>query len=235
MLGESNFNVIILAGGLGTRLRSVVGDVPKPIAPIDEKPFLYYLLKNLQQFNVKEVVLSLCYEPEKVKEALKPYHFEFNLDFITEPTALGTGGGILYCLNEKEFDDVLVLNGDTFFDIDLNTFFKEFKDLNSDVHIASRIVEDSGRYGSLTVSNDKIVAFNEKGIDGQGLINGGIYALKTSVFKDIKPGEIFSFENFLKESVDKLLITTKQYDSPFIDIGIPEDYKRASNFLRDIP
>ncbi|CAO5677526.1 MAG: D-glycero-alpha-D-manno-heptose 1-phosphate guanylyltransferase [Holosporales bacterium] len=225
-------NIIILAGGLGTRLRSVVGDIPKPIAPIDGKPFLYYLLKKIERFNPKSVTLSLCYAPDKIKNALMSYSFNFNLDFVVEPTALGTGGGLLYCLRQKEWDEAVILNGDTFFDIDLTKFLNDFKNLSSNTHIASRMVDDSGRYGGLTLKDNRIIVFNEKGKEGQGLINGGIYALNASIFKCIKTQDPFSFEQFLKENVDKLLITTSTYHAPFIDIGVPEDYKRANDFLK---
>ena len=226
-------NILILAGGLGTRLRSVIGETPKPVAVIHDKPFLYYLLKYLEQFSPKSVAISLCYEPDKVKDALKPYSFSYPLTFITEPTPLGTGGGILYCLSEMNVEDCIVLNGDTFFDIDLNGFWRFFKSKDADVLIASRCVEDSGRYGSLVIENDHVQDFKEKGFEGRGLINGGIYALKSSIFEHKKVLESFSFEFFLKENIKNRQIFAKEYKSSFIDIGIPDDFERAKDFLKD--
>lgn len=226
-------NVLILAGGLGTRLRSVIGKIPKPIAPIGEKPFLYYLLRSLEKYPIKSVFLSLCYEPDKVINALNPYTFSFNVSYVVEPSALGTGGGILYSLKEMIGNEAIVLNGDTFFDIDLLDFYDFFKTSKADVLVASRHVEDSGRYGSLVLENNRIIDFKEKGYEGKGLINGGIYALKGSIFEGKNKLDSFSFEAFLKENLSKLNILTKEYKNPFIDIGIPSDYKRAGDFLRE--
>lgn len=227
-------NILILAGGLGTRLRSVIGDIPKPIAPINGHPFLYYLLKSIEKFDPKSVTLSLCYGADKIIEALKPYTFSYRLTFMTEPEALGTGGGIKFALDKLGLKEAIVLNGDTIFDIDLRNFYNFFQEHSPDVLLASRIVEDSGRYGALSIRDDYVIEFREKGYDGKGPINGGIYVLKSSIFKSKNSLQSFSFELFLKENLNTLKIMAKEFKNPFIDIGVPVDYERACEFLRSV-
>lgn len=225
-------NVLILAGGLGTRLKSAIGDLPKPIAPVNGNPFLYYLLKNLEQYPVEHVCLSLGYGADQIKDALKSYNFTFDVSFAIEPSPLGTGGGIYYAMQTADFDEAIILNGDTFFNIDLTNFYAFFKQTQCDIAIASRFVDDAGRYGALQVQNENVIAFHEKSQQGAGLINAGIYCICFSIFKNIEKNNSFSFEIFMKNHLDKLIIKSKEYTLPFIDIGIPEDYNCAHEIVK---
>lgn len=226
--------VIILAGGLGTRLRSEVKDVPKCMAPVAGKPFLWYLLTYLRRFPVSRVILSVGYLREVIKDWISQYGDMFPYEFVyaVEEQPLGTGGGIRLALEKCREDDVVVLNGDTFFDVDLDRFMAEHKLRPSSVSIALKPMRDFDRYGRVLVdvNSGQIARFCEKEQCAEGLINGGIYAisrLNLNPYLAAMP-EKLSFE---KDVLEPQSAAGRVYgfvsDGYFIDIGIPEDYHRA--------
>ncbi|EAI4081307.1 D-glycero-D-manno-heptose 1-phosphate guanosyltransferase [Campylobacter jejuni] len=211
---------IVLAGGLGTRLKSVVQDLPKPMAPINNKPFLEYLFKYLQKQGVHEVMLSVCYKYEIIQEYFKNKFENINIIYNVEKEALGTGGAIKDALKFMK-NEAYVLNGDTIFDIDL----KKLALNDSKICIALKQMQNFDRYGTVNVDNKSIVtSFEEKVFKKQGLINGGIYLLKKDIFDKFDLEKKFSFEEFLQENYKTLKIQTQIFDDYFIDIGMPEDY-----------
>jgi D-glycero-alpha-D-manno-heptose 1-phosphate guanylyltransferase len=226
-------DAIILAGGLGTRLRSVVSEVPKCMAPICEKPFLHYLLSYLSRFsNVKRIILSLGYKSEVVTdwiEAHKP--FDFKYIYSIENKQLGTGGAIKKALTFTQSENVLILNGDTFFDVDLNLFVQQYKKNNSLITIALKSMIDFERYGNVEIDEKGIIiAFKEKAYCYEGQINGGVYILNTVNTNEImnRLPEKFSFETeFLKPQIKNENIYGFIHNGYFIDIGIPDDYAKA--------
>jgi len=221
---------IILAGGFGTRLRSVVSDVPKPMAPVAGKPFLSYLLDELYRQGYRHVILATGYLHEKVEDYFGYKYHDIVIDYARETSPLGTGGAIVngmqYCREER----VTVLNGDTLFRID----HERLSALGDECRLALvlRHVPDAGRYGAVEVNDQGCVtAFCEKDpAAGGGLINGGIYRLHRSLLENRIIGQQFSFE---KEVLQPLNETFLAYisDTYFIDIGIPEDYNRAQKEL----
>lgn len=230
--------VIILAGGLGTRLRSVVSEVPKCMASVAGKPFLWYLLKYLTRYNVSKVILSVGYLREiifkwidKIKD-----EFPFSFDYAIEEMPLGTGGGIKLALSKATTNDVVVLNGDTFFDANLGELMNSHRLFPSAVTLALKPMQDFERYGRVIMDNvdKRIIEFKEKEYCKEGLINGGVYIInKLEPIFDGLP-EKFSFETAVLEPNCKLgkLFGVVQ-NGYFIDIGIPADYKRAhADFLR---
>ncbi|MBF7068204.1 D-glycero-D-manno-heptose 1-phosphate guanosyltransferase [Campylobacter volucris] len=213
---------IILAGGFGTRLKSVVQDLPKPMAPINDKPFLEYIFKYLKKQGIKEVILSVFYKKEVIKEYFKDSFDGINIIYNEEKEPLGTGGAIKDALKFVN-DEVYVLNGDTFFDIDLKKMFLK----ESRICIALKQMQEFDRYGAVNIDKfGYISSFEEKAYKKQGLINGGIYLLKKDLFDDFSLMDKFSFEEFLQENCKTLKIQTQVFDDYFIDIGIPEDYER---------
>lgn len=211
---------IILAGGFGTRLKSVVQDLPKPMALINGKPFLEYIFKYLKKQGIKEVILSVFYKKEVIKEYFKDSFDGINIIYNEEKEPLGTGGAIKDALKFVN-DEVYVLNGDTFFDIDLKKMFLK----ESKICIALKQMQEFDRYGAVNIDKfSYISSFEEKAYKKQGLINGGIYLLKKDLFDDFSLIDKFSFEKFLQENCKTLKIQTKVFDDYFIDIGIPEDY-----------
>jgi D-glycero-alpha-D-manno-heptose 1-phosphate guanylyltransferase len=216
--------VIILAGGFGTRLSTVVKDVPKPMAPINGKPFLYYIFKELQHQKIKQVVLSVGHLKEVIQDYFQDSYLGISIQYAIENEPFGTGGGIKHAFNFVE-DDAFVLNGDTFFDIELS----KLKKTDADISIALKPMFNFDRYGTVELNNEnRIVSFNEKKYCEHGLINGGVYYFKKSMFDKIETERKFSFEkDILEKHLHHLQIQGTVFDNYFIDIGIPEDYKQA--------
>lgn len=172
--------IIILAGGLGTRLRSVVSEVPKCMAPVAGKPFLWYLLKYLARYDVSKVVLSVGYLREVIYKWIDEVRddFSFGFDYAVEEEPLGTGGGIKLALSKTLADDVLVLNGDTYFNVDLNVFYEEHHSHSAAVSLALKPMAVFDRYGAVEVDENCVIkAFHEKQYCKAGLINGGVYLI----------------------------------------------------------
>lgn len=219
--------VIVLAGGLGTRLRSVVNDIPKCMAPIGGRPFLGYLLDWLQMYPVKHVVFSIGYLGEQVKEYVEAGKWSFTYDFAIETQPLGTGGGIRLALTYCKEEVVHVVNGDTFFPINLADMPS-----SAPITVALKPMRQFSRYGAVELEGTRIKAFREKQYCEEGLINGGIYAIRPAdISLDILP-QRFSFESEVLEPGAAIgAINGWETDSYFIDIGIPEDYSRAGEEL----
>lgn len=233
-------DVIILAGGLGTRLRSVVSNVPKCMAPVAGKPFLFYLLKYISRFHVNRVILSVGFLREVVYAWLEEnkWLFPFEVVCVEEQSPLGTGGGIRLAMSQVLSDSAIVLNGDTFFNVPLDVFFKKHQEHGFEVSLALKMMDDCNRYGVVDYDekNYKVEAFNEKGIvQGRGLINGGVYAINRNFDFGFRDGEKFSFETDILEKKCGALgcVHGFGYDEYFIDIGIPMDYERAQHELID--
>lgn len=225
---------IVLAGGFGTRLQSVVSEVPKPMAPVAGRPFLTYLLDRLGSQGYGHVVLATGYLHEKVEAFFGNNYKGIAIDYARELSPLGTGGAIVNALQHCGEECVTVVNGDTLFDIDHSRLIRFAEEHDTPLAIVLRQVEDAGRYGSVEIDADgRITAFREKNAEaGQGLINGGISRVSRSLFDGYKVGQQFSFE---KELLQQRYHDGKYYayadGAYFIDIGIPDDYRRAQTEL----
>ena len=225
---------IILAGGFGTRLQGVVKDVPKPMAPVNGRPFLTYILDYLIEYQYNKVILSVGYLHEKIEEYFGHQYKSLEIDYAVETEPLGTGGGIAYAMSKCSSDNVLVINGDTMFKVNLAEFEQFFTEKRCLLSIVLREVEDVSRYGSVTIGNNNmIILFSKKGISaGHGFINGGIYMINRALFDKYPQPKKFSFEKDLMEKYyTRELFYAMPSDGYFIDIGIPEDYARAQNEL----
>lgn len=224
---------VILAGGRGTRLQSVVSDVPKPLAPINGKPFLYYLLDSLENNKFTHVTISVGYMADAIIKTCKEYNGNIQIDFAKEEVPLGTGGGIKLSLeNYKQDEYIFIFNGDTFLNIDYEKMYEFAEVNNADIVISGKNMKNCERYGFLSIENNKIIGFNSKGISQEGTINGGIYLIKPKILQNFKLEEVFSFEKDFLEvycTTNELLVF--QTDGYFIDIGIPEDYEKACREL----
>lgn len=225
---------IVLAGGFGTRLQSVVSDVPKPMAPVAGRPFLTYLLDRLALQGYDHAVLATGYLHEKVEAFFGHEYHGVAIDYAREFSPLGTGGAIVNALQHCHGKSVTVLNGDTLFDIDHQELADFAAAKGTPLAIVLRQVPDSGRYGAVEVDgNGRITAFREKDPSaGQGLINGGIYRIDRHLLDGYSVGQPFSFE---KELMQRRFRDERYYayasGAYFIDIGIPDDYARAQNEL----
>jgi D-glycero-alpha-D-manno-heptose 1-phosphate guanylyltransferase len=222
---------IVLAGGLGTRLSSVLDGLPKPMAPIGGRPFLEILLNSLLRHDCQRAILSVGYRSNVIKEYFGDQFGNMRIEYSEEKDPLGTGGAIRQAISGIAGKQCLVLNGDTVVTLDYTAMLREHVVFGSKVSIAVIECADSGRYGSLLINNGIIEKFAEKSESGSGLINAGVYVLD----RDINwgaVGEKFSLEkDFLTPFVADLRPHAFLTSGYFIDIGIPEDYARAQKEL----
>lgn len=227
---------IVLAGGLGTRLRSVVKDVPKPMADVNGRPFLEYLLRYLQKNGIEKIILSVGYKWKVIKAYFGDSFEGIEIVYSVENEPLGTGGAVKKSLSFVNSNDVFIVNGDTFFNIDLKEFFAFHKKKRSVLSIALKPMRQFDRYGNVKIDdNNRIVSFEEKGYYESGLINGGIYLLNKDFFMDLAWKDKFSFEkDFLEKCYKFYEFYGLPFDSYFIDIGIPEDYERAKRDFEEL-
>jgi D-glycero-alpha-D-manno-heptose 1-phosphate guanylyltransferase len=220
---------IILAGGLGTRLRSVVAELPKCMANVAGKPFIYYVIKQLEKQGIEKFIFSLGYKHEVIEAYINTQFTTLNTQFVIEHEPLGTGGAILLACKKATEKNVLILNGDTMFSIDIQKLATTHISFGADCTLSLKPMQHFDRYGVVELNSDHTIAsFKEKQFYERGLINGGVYALQTQHFLQEQLHEKFSFE---KDYLEKYFSQRKIYgdiqDEYFIDIGIPEDYQRA--------
>lgn len=224
---------IILAGGLGTRLRSAVPDLPKCMAQVAGRPFLSHVIDYYRQQGVERFIFSLGYLHELIESYLKENYGSLNYSSVIEREPLGTGGAIQLACHQATNEEVIVLNGDTLFKIDLLQLISQHKNANAECTLSLKPMTDFDRYGVVEMNSEQVItAFKEKKHYTQGLINGGVYALQVSSFLHRKLPERFSFEkDYLEAFYTEKRFTGVSFDRYFIDIGIPEDYRRAQSEL----
>lgn len=227
-------DAIVLVGGLGTRLRSVVNDIPKPMALINGIPFLEYLLQFLTKQQVNRIILCVGYKGDKIKDYFGNCYNGAELIYSYEDEPLGTGGAIKRALSKVRSKNVFVLNGDTYFNIDLLNLKKIAAHTQCDIVMTIKPMSKFDRYGSVKLKSNKVIGFEEKKFVENGKINGGIYCIDSNIFsKIISNDNKFSFEkDFLEKHIGILDVKAYVSDSYFIDIGVPEDYERAQLELR---
>jgi D-glycero-alpha-D-manno-heptose 1-phosphate guanylyltransferase len=220
--------VIVLAGGMGTRLRELVKDVPKPMAPIKGKPFLVYLINWIIQFPVKKIVFAVGYKADVIKDYFGNSFHNIPIVYAEEKEPLGTGGAITNALKYISSAQVTIINGDTYFPINLELFNAFHQKSGSQLSIALKEMTDFERYGSVELAGEVITGFKEKQPIQKGFINGGIYILNTAFLQNMNLPLQFSFEQtvFEKEVLSGEL-KAMAFNDTFIDIGVPVDYKKA--------
>jgi len=229
---------ILLCGGMGTRLRSVVSDRPKPMADICGKPFLQYLLEMLRDKGITEVIFALGYMGEMIEEYFQDGSaFGLKIAYSYEEEPLGTGGAIRNALPKIMEEEVLVLNADTYFPMDYQGLYHFHQENDGDFSLATRAVPDISRYGAVRRdAAGRILAWNEKLEDGgqplAGEINGGIYVMKKSLIAEIPEGK----QSLEQDCIPKWLSEGKRifglpFEGYFMDIGIPKDYQQ---FITDV-
>ncbi|MDN3513532.1 MAG: nucleotidyltransferase family protein [Candidatus Brocadia sp.] len=216
---------IILAGGLGTRLRDVVNDLPKPMAPIGGRPFLEYLVLQLIRWNIKEVILSVGYKGDVIKAYFgNGSNFGVHIRYSEEKVPLGTGGAIKQSLTLIDDEEFLVMNGDSFLHVDFHELIYRHCTWQAKAAISLVRTKDTSRYG-LVERNEigEVVRFAEKGSENNGLINGGVYIFRREVFTSIPSGNV-SLEREILPSLANQGLYGIIVNGFFIDIGVPRDY-----------
>ena len=219
---------IVLAGGLGTRLKEVTGSIPKVMAPINRRPFLEYLLNYLFVNKITKVILATGYGSEILKNHFGDTYKSMTLVWSPEEEPLGTGGATLQALNLAENNLVFIVNGDTLFNVPLIEMANKFGSQFSSICLSLKPMTNFDRYGSVVVKRGVIAHFQEKTLCKEGLINGGVYLVSRNWLINRAPGRKFSLESdILERFVSQKEMKAFTCDNYFIDIGIPADFTRA--------
>ncbi len=220
---------IVLAGGFGTRLRSIVSDVPKPLALVAGKPFLYWLLSSLEKNGFTRVVLSVGYLGSMIEKEFGRQFQKMELVYNYEEEQLGTGGAIVACLSKIKSDQFFVLNGDTFFEVDFRLVRAAFK--GNPIVVGCK-VDNAARYGSMMIEDGVVTNFISTGTPVAATINGGVYFFDKKHFSELEMPKSFSLERELLETwVNQRTLDVVELKALFIDIGVPEDYFRAQGLF----
>lgn len=225
---------IILAGGFGTRLQSVVKDIPKPMADINGTPFLALLMDNMLKYGTSEFILCVSYLKETIMDYFADQYKGCPVRYSVEETPLGTGGAIKQAFDLFNIDRAVVLNGDSFIQMDYARFYAQNKSCT--LAIALKQVANASRYGKVETDGHYITRFNEKSPQTQpGLINAGIYFIQKDLWKYAPAQAKFSFEkDILEKHISALHAPYFVTDDYFIDIGLPESYAQACQELKDV-
>jgi D-glycero-alpha-D-manno-heptose 1-phosphate guanylyltransferase len=225
----------ILAGGLGTRLRSVLPDTPKAMAPIEGSPFLNHLLDKLSQAGVSRTVLCTGHLAGQIEDGIGETYKGMQVRYSREESPMGTGGAVRLAMPFLDSSLALVLNGDSFCDVDIRGLLEWHRVKQAKGTLVLAKVEDCSRYGSVALDPEGTVAsFREKGAQGgKGWINAGVYLLDRSLIESIPAGREVSLEReTIPASIGKGLFGFRMEYGGFIDIGTPDSYAQAREFFQ---
>jgi D-glycero-alpha-D-manno-heptose 1-phosphate guanylyltransferase len=225
---------IVLAGGQGTRLRVIVGDLPKPMADIAGRPFLWWLMTRLKQQGVGRVILSVGYKSDAIQDYFGTAFDGMEISYAIEKEPLGTGGAMKYALEKATVPQVIVLNGDSYADVSLQGLFCRFDSASTHLAVAVTYLNASARFGSLVIEEktNTITSFGEKQGPAAGYINAGVYCLRRDIFVKYSAPAKFSFErDFLPKQLEVIKPLALKGVRAFIDIGVPEDYLLAQTLI----
>ena len=229
---------IILAGGLGTRLRAMISDKPKPMVQICGKPFLEWQIELLKRFNLRDIILSVGYMGNEIKNYFgNGKKFDVGIEYAEEEEPLGTGGALKnaksYVFRENKF---IVMNGDTYLNTDFIDFIKFHEEKNGLATIALAKVNDPHRYGSVKIDrNCKVAEFIEKSDKSFGRVNAGVYIFDSSIYRYMPDKDKFSLEyDFFSMLLETKRIFGYKTNCYFRDLGTPEDYKKMQKELEEL-
>lgn len=227
---------VVLAGGLGTRLQSVVADRPKVLAPVGGRPFLTYLLDQIADAAIQRVVLSTGHLAEQFAMVIGDRYRDIQLTYAHEEQPLGTGGAIRFACGFADANQLLVMNGDSYCDVDLSEYVAWHLDGHHDVSLMLAKVNDTSRYGTVEIEADRrITAFIEKRPEPTaGYINAGIYLLRRPMLERIPEGRSSIERDVFPVWLRERPIMGWVSDGGFIDIGIPSDYERSHEFMAQV-
>ena len=217
---------IILAGGEGTRMKSILGNMPKSLAIVGDKPFLSYIFEWLETVGIEEIIVATGIGGDKIRDFCLGYNSGVSVKCIREPFPLGTGGAIKYVMEKESIEECMVTNGDSFVNCGVKNLLSPLKpESNISIRIGGVKVVDSGRFGAIKLADNGVVKnFGEKAHRGLGIINSGIYYLSYNAF-DKSLGRSFSFErDVLEIQANRGVVECVVLEGKLIDIGVPDDY-----------
>ena len=230
-------DILVIAGGLGTRIQSALGDTPKLLAPIGGRPYLAYLLDWLRHFGAKRIVLGLGHRAPAVVDFLDRNKSDFDdmtVETVTEPRPLGTAGAIRFARPNLRSDPVLVMNGDSFADADLCAFVAHHRRAQAKATLLCAEVDDAGRYGRIELDGKgRIRGFIEKdpGFHGRSAVSAGVYLFSAALLDEIAAGSATSLEHDVFGRAASGSLAAFAGPFAFIDIGTPESLKLAERVL----
>lgn len=233
-MADCNICAVILAGGLGTRLRAVVPDRQKVAAEVAGHPFIYHIIRQSAAAGIRDIVLCVGHKAETVEQCIAGNFPDLNIVFSKEESPLGTAGAVRLALNKTDAGEILVMNGDSYLDTDISAFVEWKRRNDLAVGLLLKQVEDVSRYGRVTLNAEgRILTFDEKGkFSGAGLINAGIYCFDRGILTVIPENSKCSIEIDIFPS---LVSNGRLYglisEGAFIDIGTPESYSEANAFF----
>jgi D-glycero-alpha-D-manno-heptose 1-phosphate guanylyltransferase len=220
---------MVLAGGRGTRLRPVLNDRPKCLAPVGDRPFIALQLEMLAARGIERFVLALGHLAPLVQQAIVPLQSQLRIDTVTEPDPLGTGGAILHAMHHAGIGECMVTHGDTWLDADFSALMAPLDPaVNEKLRMGCIVVADRSRYGGVAFEGSGLVAgFLPKGAEGSGPIHAGCYRVQRGAFNGWGVGAQFSLElDVLPGLIAAGAVRATPLDGTFIDIGVPDDYRR---------
>jgi D-glycero-alpha-D-manno-heptose 1-phosphate guanylyltransferase len=227
---------VILAGGLGTRLHSVLPDIPKPMASVNGRPFLEYLLAQVCLAGCTDLILCVGYKAEAIEGHFADGRkFGVRIRYSHERELLGTAGALFQARHLIRSDPFLVMNGDSYCEVEIHELIKQHEARDAVATIVTTRVSDQARYGSIVLGpRDTIVHFSEKGKpQGPGYINGGIYTFSATILGEIPSGKYCSIEKEVFPSLVGKGLFAFRTSGVFIDIGTPSDLQRAQTVIQD--
>ncbi len=228
--------VIILCGGLGTRLREVVSDVPKPMAPINGVPFMKLQLDRLSNFNVNKIVFATGYKKDIIRDFFGDNYRGMDIVYSEEEEPLLTGGAMKQALRFIDDDYAVVMNGDIWLEVDLDAMLEQSKKTGVEETIAVKPMDNFSRFGNVIIADDgySVIDFIEKQPTEHGNVNLGVYVVKKNIFDGLlQLGKKFSHEvDYLIPNIPKQKYGAYIYDGYYIDIGIPEDYFSFVDYMK---
>lgn len=227
-------SAIILAGGLGTRLRTVVPDKPKVLATVAGRPFITYLLDQLRRTGIRRVVLSTGHLAEQFADAIGDEYHGLAISYAEESEPLGTGGATKFAGALADTPHVLVMNGDSYFDADLGEYMAWHGAGGQDASLLLVEVPDASRFGTVELRADgvHVAAFREKQPEQvPGKINAGVYLFRREMLERIPAGKCSVERDVFPRWLDEFDVRAWVTDGEFIDIGVPDDYQRSHDFM----
>jgi NDP-sugar pyrophosphorylase family protein len=230
----ASVDVLVLAGGLGTRLRGAIGDIPKVLAPIEGRPFIDHLFDLLAPFEARRIVFSLGHLAEKVVAHVEGME---RVETVIEPEPLGTAGAVRFARDRLDSDPVMIMNGDTLLRADYCAFLDAHRRSGCEISLLCVDVPDASRYGRVDIRDERVRAFVEKDVSdtSEGAINGGIYLMSAAGLDGLMAAQGPSLEkDFLERQAPGALHAYVCSDALFVDIGTPQSLGEAAGVVRDM-
>jgi len=235
MSGFNTKDVVVLCGGLGTRLRSVLGETQKVMAQVGNRPFLDIIIEHLKKQGFSRVVLCIGFKSEEVKKYYQDNKFGLDIVFSEEQSPMGTGGALKNAQALIATDEFFVLNGDSFCSLDYGALYDFHKKNQAVATIAVSKVDNDEDFGSIKIdSSNRITCFSEKdgGKDSsEGFVNAGVYCFSREVFSEMPSQDVFSLEKDLFPALVNKGFFAFECNEKFVDIGTPERYKKSQDNL----